>query len=122
MVTPLRSRLETTTIGLAQTVRSWLKAGVIHDRVMDVPDLDTLTRLETTTIGLAQTVRSWLKAGVIHDRVMDVPDLDTLNHREERSDPVKNDFNEESDDDTGAVSLLEDGKGDGDSEVVTLYD
>ncbi|ODQ76847.1 hypothetical protein LIPSTDRAFT_67851, partial [Lipomyces starkeyi NRRL Y-11557] len=75
------------------------------------------SRLETTTIGLAQTVRSWLKAGVIHDSVMDVPDLDTLNHREEGSDPVKNDFNEESDDDTGAVSLLEDGNG----EVVTLY-
>lgn len=41
MVTPLRSRLEATTIGLAQTMRSWLKAGVVKDSIMDVMDLNT---------------------------------------------------------------------------------
>jgi hypothetical protein len=41
MVTPLRSRLEATTIGLAQTLRSWLKAGVIRDSVMNVSDLNS---------------------------------------------------------------------------------
>ncbi|ODQ74405.1 hypothetical protein LIPSTDRAFT_70023, partial [Lipomyces starkeyi NRRL Y-11557] len=46
MVTPLRSRLEATTIGLAQTLWSWLKAGVIHDSVMDVPELDTENQRE----------------------------------------------------------------------------
>ncbi|ODQ69489.1 hypothetical protein LIPSTDRAFT_75718 [Lipomyces starkeyi NRRL Y-11557] len=69
------------------------------------------SRLEATTIGPG--------AGVIHNSVMDVPDLDTKNHREEGSDPVKDDFNEESGCDTGAVSPPEDGDGDG--EVVTLY-
>ncbi|KAK9312411.1 hypothetical protein V1524DRAFT_439417 [Lipomyces starkeyi] len=66
-----------------------------------------------------------LRAGVIHDSVMDVPDLDTKNHREEGLDPVKDD-NEESGDDTGAVSPPEDGDGDREVEVevevVTLYD
>ena len=41
MVTPLRSRLEAITIGLAQTLRSWLKAGVVRDSVMDVADLSS---------------------------------------------------------------------------------
>jgi len=39
MVSPLRSQLEASTIGLAQTLRSWLKAGVIQDSVMNVADL-----------------------------------------------------------------------------------
>jgi hypothetical protein len=39
MVSPLRSQLEASTIGLAQTLRSWLKAGVIQDSVMNVVDL-----------------------------------------------------------------------------------
>jgi hypothetical protein len=41
MVTPLRSQLEASTIGLAQTLWSWLKAGVIQDSIMDVVDLDS---------------------------------------------------------------------------------
>jgi hypothetical protein len=41
MVTPLRSQLEASTIGLAQTLRSWLKAGIIQDSVMDIVDLDS---------------------------------------------------------------------------------
>jgi hypothetical protein len=41
MVSPLRTRLEATTIGIAQTLRSWLKAGLIQDSVMDVVDLNT---------------------------------------------------------------------------------
>jgi hypothetical protein len=40
MVT-LRSQLEASTIGLAQPLRSWLKAGVIQDSVMDVVGLDS---------------------------------------------------------------------------------
>src|SRR5258708_36625229 len=40
IVTPLRSQLEASTIGLAQTLRSWLKAGIIQDSVMDIVDLD----------------------------------------------------------------------------------
>ena len=39
MVTPLRSQLEASTIGLAQTLRSWLKAEVVLDSVMNVEDL-----------------------------------------------------------------------------------
>ena len=38
---PLRSQLEASTIGLAQTLRSWLKAGIIQDSVMDIVDLDS---------------------------------------------------------------------------------
>ncbi|KAK9352722.1 hypothetical protein V1523DRAFT_426820 [Lipomyces doorenjongii] len=53
---------------------------------------------------------------------MDVPDLDTKNHREEGSEPVKDDFNEELGGDTGAVSPPEDGDGEVEVEVVTLYD
>ena len=41
MVSPLRTRLEATTIGIAQTLRSWLKAGLIEDSVMGVKDLNT---------------------------------------------------------------------------------
>ena len=41
MVSPLRTRLEATTIGMAQTLRSWLKAGLIEDSVMNVLDLNT---------------------------------------------------------------------------------
>jgi hypothetical protein len=35
MVSPLRSRLESSTIGMAQALRSWLKAGVIEDSIME---------------------------------------------------------------------------------------
>jgi len=31
MVTPLRNRLDAGTIGLIQTLRSWLRAGIIED-------------------------------------------------------------------------------------------
>src|ERR1700756_104785 len=41
MVSPLRTRLEATTIGIAQTLRSWLKAGLIKDRVRGVMELNT---------------------------------------------------------------------------------
>lgn len=40
MVTPLRSQLAASTIGLARTLQSWLKAGVIQDSVMDVVGFD----------------------------------------------------------------------------------
>ena len=35
MVSPLRTRLESSTIAMAQALRSWLKAGVIGDSVME---------------------------------------------------------------------------------------
>ena len=41
MVSPLWTRLEATTIGMVQTLRSWLKAGLIEDSVINVPDLNT---------------------------------------------------------------------------------
>ena len=43
MVSPLRSQLEASTVDLVQTSRSWLKAGIIRDSVMDVADLGSET-------------------------------------------------------------------------------
>jgi hypothetical protein len=60
MVTPLRSQLEASTIGLAQTLRSWLKAGVIQDSVMDVVDLDS----ENYCDGSLDVVKSSLNEGL----------------------------------------------------------
>ena len=41
MVTALRSRPEVSTVGLAPTMRLWLKAGVIKDSVMDTEEFNT---------------------------------------------------------------------------------
>src|ERR1700756_5132361 len=41
MVSPLQTRLEAATIGIAQTLWSWLKAGLIKDSIINVPDLNT---------------------------------------------------------------------------------
>ena len=46
MVSLLRTRLEATTIGIAQTLRLWLKAGLIKDSVMGVMDLNTKNHCE----------------------------------------------------------------------------
>ena len=46
MVSLLWTRLEATTIGIAQTLRSWLKAGLIKDSVMGVMDLNTKNHRE----------------------------------------------------------------------------
>ena len=51
MVSSLRTRLEATTIGMAQTLRSWLKAGLIEDSVMNVPDLNTKKDREISAEG-----------------------------------------------------------------------
>ena len=40
MVTPLRNRLDASTIGLIQTLRSWLKAGIIDSSRLDEILLD----------------------------------------------------------------------------------
>jgi hypothetical protein len=60
MVTPLRSQLEASTIGLAQTLRSWLKAGIIEDSVMDVVDFDD----ENQCDGSLDVVKSCFNEGL----------------------------------------------------------
>ena len=44
MVSPLRTRLESSTIAMAQALRSWLKAGVIGDSVMEAVELVLSTK------------------------------------------------------------------------------
>ncbi|KAK9350143.1 hypothetical protein V1523DRAFT_399506 [Lipomyces doorenjongii] len=106
----------------------------INSKSRLIDEIDGLTDRRSGR-GLAGTLKRVIQDPVLQfltlpscpdHSVMDVPDLDTKNHREEGSDSVKDDFNEESDGDTSAVSPPEDGDGDGDGEieveVVTLYD